>query len=67
MKTVMKWNDDKKHRCPECHAVTMEQRPSSWAVYMCCRCGREFARWPFLSRALPHRGVICPEHRTDRG
>lgn len=60
---VMRWNSDKKHRCPWCHAVTMQQPPSSLAVYQCCRCGTRFTRWPAVAWLLPDKGVVCPEHR----
>jgi hypothetical protein len=56
------WNDDKKHRCPACHAVTVDlERPRSWRVYTCCRCGTRFTRWPRLARLLPEAGVRCSE------
>lgn len=62
---VVRWNTDKKHRCPSCHAVTVDdQRPSWRETYDCCRCGTRFARWPVLSPLLPDRGVVCTEHRT---
>jgi hypothetical protein len=58
-----RWNDDKKHRCPDCHAVAVDmERPSSWKVYTCCRCGTLFTRWPRLARLLPKAGVRCSEH-----
>lgn len=41
------WNDDKPHRCPECHTVVDPGRPRGWLdLYQCCRCGTLFARWP---------------------
>lgn len=60
---VLRWNEDKKHRCPYCHAVAMSFRPSSWAIYQCCRCDVRFARWPWLAPVLPFRGVVCDEHK----
>lgn len=63
--TVHRWNDDKPHRCPKCHAIAVDMgRPTSWWVYTCCRCGAKFTRWPRLSRLLPKAGVRCSEHRT---
>ena len=61
---VARWNTDKKHRCPSCHAVTVDDRRPSWReTYDCCRCGTRFTRWPVLALLLPDRGVVCTEHR----
>jgi hypothetical protein len=63
---VLKWNEDKKHRCPECHAVTIDtQKPSKWKVYQCCRCGTVFCARPRLADLLPFAGVVCSEHAFD--
>lgn len=59
---VLKWNEDKRHRCPECHAVTIDTaRPSRWKVYQCCRCGTVFCAFPRLADLLPFAGVACSE------
>lgn len=50
---VMEWNYDKKHRCPQCHAVTDPDHKSKWKVVECHRCTSEFTRWPRLARFLP--------------
>lgn len=60
MKT-QRWNDDKKHRCPACHAIAVPEGPGSFSTYTCCRCGVGFARWPWLAWVLRRRGVVCPE------
>lgn len=53
-KTTWRWNSDKAHRCPKCHAVVDDGEPSSsWKVYICCRCAIHFARWPVLAPFLP--------------
>ncbi len=60
---IVKWNEDKPHRCLGCHAVAVSSEdPSSWAVYTCCRCGTRFARWPSLWRLLRDAGVACRYH-----
>jgi len=65
---VQRWNSDKPHRCPECHAVAVDlERPSRWKVYECCMCHALFARWPLLARFLPKAGVRCSEHRVCEG
>lgn len=58
---VLQWNTDKKHRCPQCHAIAV-LGPKSWEVYECCRCGVRFTRWPRLARIFPFRGVVCHVH-----
>lgn len=64
MTDVLVWNDDKKHRCPHCHAVAVDmEKVRSLAVYECCRCHVRFSRFPRLSILLPKRGVRCSEHR----
>jgi hypothetical protein len=65
--TATRWNYDKPHRCPECHAITIDlEAPRSWRVYTCCRCSCRFARWPRLAWLLPKVGIRCSEHRpTD--
>jgi hypothetical protein len=63
---VLRWNDDKKHRCPACHAVAIDiEVPKSFAIYECCRCHVLFTRWPRLARLLPFRGMMCSEHRFE--
>lgn len=47
---TLKWNRDKTHRCPECHAIwtygpKYEERditPRWWKTYDCYRCGAVF-------------------------
>lgn len=64
-KDALRWNDDKKHRCPRCHAVAVDMEAvKSLAVYECCRCHVLFTRWPRLARVLPKRGVRCSFHRV---
>lgn len=51
------WNDDKPHRCPECHAIVVSGHEptlleTALALYECCRCGTRYARWPRLARRL---------------
>lgn len=61
---VVRWNEDKPHRCPHCHTVATDiKRPSSWMACECCTCGTLFARWPRLARWLPRAGVMCSVHR----
>lgn len=65
---VTRWNDDKPHRCPWCHAVAVDlERPRPWRVYQCYRCGARFARYPWLGRWLPFTGVRCSEHAKGAG
>ena len=60
---VIRWNTDKPHRCPDCHAVAVDmERPSKWRVYTCCRCATRFTRWPSLALVLRHVGIRCSEH-----
>ena len=60
---VTRWNDDKPHRCPWCHAVAVDlERPRRWRVYECCRCHARFTRFPWAARLLPFAGVRCSEH-----
>jgi len=63
----VRWNFDKPHRCPACHAaaVDMDPHPTSWWIYTCCRCGVRFTRWPRLAWLLPNAGIRCTEHRTE--
>lgn len=64
---VVRYNDDKPHRCPECHAVTDPEQLCKRAVVVCCQCDSRFTRWPRIQRFLPNLGVVCPEdHRKDR-
>ena len=59
----LRWNEDKKHRCPRCHAVAVDtERPRSWRVYTCCRCAARFTRWPVLARFLRQAGTCCSAH-----
>jgi ribosomal protein L37AE/L43A len=61
---VLRWNIDKNHRCPECHAVAVDMgRPRSSRVYTCCRCGVRFTRWPRLAWLMRDVGVQCSVHR----
>lgn len=61
---IRRWNADKPHRCPECHAVAIDmERPSRWKSYRCCRCGIRFARSPRLAGVLPYAGVMCSVDR----
>lgn len=61
---AMRWDLDKRHRCPSCWAVAIDDRvPSKREVYQCCRCGRRFCAFPWLARVLPFAGVACSEHR----
>ncbi|MFD0902380.1 hypothetical protein [Actinomadura sediminis] len=56
MARVRRWNSDKPHRCPECHAIVDSDKPPTWrAAYECCACGVRFARWPRLAALLPVR------------
>jgi len=65
MTPVWKWNGDKPHRCPNCHAVAVDMElPKSWRIYTCCTCGARFARWPWLTPALHEAGIRCRYHRT---
>jgi len=65
---VVRWNEDKKHRCPKCYIVTIDsEKPRSTCVYTCCMCATRFARWPRLAPLLRKAGVRCsmydwPEH-----
>jgi len=59
-----RWNFDKPHRCPDCHAIAIDlERPKPWRIYTCCRCGTRFTRWPHLAWLLPSAGIRCSEHR----
>lgn len=61
---VLRWNTDKHHRCPACHAVAIDmERPARRRVYTCCRCRTRFTRWPRLARFLPEAGIRCSEHQ----
>ncbi|MEU9615916.1 hypothetical protein AB0D56_30805 [Streptomyces sp. NPDC048209] len=67
MATVARWNVDKPHRCPDCHAVAVDmEKPKKWRVYTCCRCGTQFTRWPHLVFVLPNAGIRCSEHRAPK-
>ena len=57
--SVIRWNEDKPHRCPRCHTITA--RGSQWEVNTCCNCGTRFTRWPRAQRLLRHVGVTCPK------
>lgn len=60
---ITRWNHDKPHRCPACHAIAISgERPTWWRVYTCCRCHVQFTRWPRLAPLLPQVGTRC-EHR----
>lgn len=60
---AIRWNVDKPHRCPACHAVVVhERRPSRWRLYQCCRCGCRFARHPWLAPLLPLTECDSDEH-----
>jgi hypothetical protein len=60
-----RWNFDKPHRCPECHAIAVDlERPKSWRIYTCCRCTTRFTRWPRLAWLLPDAGAMCSHHDT---
>lgn len=65
---IARWNFDKPHRCPACHAIAvdMDHPPKSWRIYTCCRCATRFTRWPRLGRLLPNAGIRCSEHRPAR-
>jgi hypothetical protein len=66
---VQRWNGDKPHRCPRCHAIPDTGDPTWRALAVCCRCGTRYTRWPILTPLLPVRrcGDIergtCP-HQT---
>lgn len=69
-----RWNTDKKHRCPGCHAVHHWRtgRHPSWRwVYHCCHCHAWFARWPRLAWWLPTHLCESEDHawneRDDGG
>lgn len=61
---AVRWNADKPHRCPECHAIAVDAPPAarSFWVFTCCRCDARFTRWPRLARLLPKAGIRCTEH-----
>ncbi|MEU8740536.1 hypothetical protein AB0K62_13535 [Streptomyces halstedii] len=62
---TVRWNTDKPHRCPDCHAVAIDmEKPKSYRVYTCCRCGTRFTRWPILAFMLPRVGIRRTEHTT---
>lgn len=64
---VVRWNFDKPHRCPACHAIAVSvERPKSWRVYQCCQCRTRFTRWPRLARLLPNAGITCSGHQDGR-
>jgi hypothetical protein len=73
MLTIERWDDDKPHRCPKCHAVAVDmERPGRWKIYACCRCGCLFSRHPCLAQAgaLRLAGIMCSQHRcgaTENG
>jgi hypothetical protein len=63
---VARWNADKRHRCPRCHAVAVDlEQPRWWRVYTCCCCGSRFTRWPSLAWLLPDAGIRCAEHAAE--
>ena len=60
----MKWNEDKPHRCPNCHTIAVPssvERPQRGVVYTCCGCGVRFSSSP-SRRSMPERGVVCDQH-----
>lgn len=60
MSRTARWNTDKRHRCPRCHAIAIDlERPRSLKVYTCCSCDGRFTRWPWLALILPKVGVVC--------
>jgi len=62
---IQRWNPSKPHRCPQCHAVTVDlplPLRSIW-VYRCCTCSARFTRWPRLSWVLPRIGSRCSYHQ----
>lgn len=62
---VMHWNEDKPHRCPQCHVVAIDmEKPSKWRVYECCSCGTWFAGTK-VAKLLPFKGVRCSVHREN--
>lgn len=67
---VLRWNADKKHRSPCCHVIPHVGEISSFRRYECCRCGRQFTRWPRLGWLWPLRWCEdphCPYHSYDAG
>ena len=62
MSDILGYNQDKPHRCPECHAVTDKDHHAKRGVVECCRCGAWFT-WQPRHRVLPFLGVVCDEHR----
>lgn len=66
---VRRWNVDKPHRCPKCHAIPEQDGKtdrSSWRVYRCCTCGTLFTRWPKIAWFL--KIVDCTYcSKTDKG
>lgn len=50
---IMRWNTDKKHRCPNCHAIPEVGDIKSWRTYVCCGCFTSFTRWPRLGWLWP--------------
>lgn len=64
--TIQRYNADKPHRCPQCHAVAVGggDEFSPFRVYTCCQCGTRFTRWPRLAPVLPKVGIRCGEHNS---
>lgn len=52
---IRRWNYDKKHRCPQCHAIWVyapkyeawaeKRKPHYWPIHDCYACGARFAGW----------------------
>ena len=66
---VVRWNHDKPHRCPSCHAVAVSGRYVArwWRRYECCRCRTRFAALPCLWRlTVPAYGTCaCFQNPED--
>ena len=57
---VMLWNRDKKHRCPNCHAVTITmEKPQEKTLYTCCKCSMQFSSDPGHETRVV--GLMCEE------
>lgn len=64
---VLRYNDDKPHRCPRCHAVADADQRCKREVVTCCTCGARFTRWPRFQRFLKEAGVVCTDHWDGSG
>jgi hypothetical protein len=62
---IVKWNEDKPHRCPTCHSTTDSENVARWRAVTCCTCHTRFARWPLLAAFLPEAGIVC-DHAEPR-